>query len=177
MHQTDRFGYADDPAWQALELPYAGGALAMVVVLPRADEGLSDLEAKLTPDWLGKTTAALRPERVVVSLPRWKVTWGQELTDQLRALGMDRAFTPAADFSRMSTADRLMIDVVVHKAFVDVNEEGTEAAAATGVGVKLAAAPVEAPPKVFQADHPFLFLIRDRATGSVLFLGRVANPA
>ena len=108
---------------------------------------------------------------------RFKATIGFDLTKTLAAMGMAKAFTPMADFSRMSSGDRLMISVVVHKAFVDVNEEGTEAAAATGVGIKLAAAPIRQEPKVFNADHPFLVLIRDTATVTVLFLGRVANPA
>jgi serpin B len=92
-------------------------------------------------------------------------------------MGMPKAFSRSqADFSRMTDAERLMIGVVVHKAFVEVNEQGTEAAAATGVGMKLAAAPVRDEPKVFNADHPFLFVIRDTATGSVLFFGRLTNP-
>jgi serpin B len=156
---------------------YAKSTLAMNVILPRAVDGLDKLEGKLTTTWLGEALKSLKSEEVIVSLPRFKATIGFDLTNTLAEMGMAKAFTPMADFSRMSSGDRLMISVVVHKAFVDVNEEGTEAAAATGVGIKLAAAPIRQEPKVFNADHPFLVLIRDTATGSVLFLGRVANPA
>jgi serpin B len=177
MHQTARFGYAEGDGWQALEMPYAKSTLAMVVILPRAADGLPDLEGKLNPEWLGEALRAVRPDEVIVSLPRFKTTLSFDLTRTLAAMGMAKAFSAnEADFSRMTSADRLMISVVLHKAYVDVTEQGTEAAAATGVGVKLAAAPVRPQPKVFNADHPFLTLIRDTATGSILFLGRVVQP-
>jgi len=177
MHQKERFGYAEGDDWQALEMRYAKSTLAMNVILPRAVDGLDKLEGKLTTTWLGEALKSLKSEEVIVSLPRFKATIGFDLTRTLAAMGMAKAFTPDADFSRMSSGDRLMISAVVHKAFVDVNEEGTEAAAATGVGIRLAAAPIRQEPKVFNADHPFLVLIRDTATGTALFLGRVANPA
>jgi len=177
MHQKAKFGYAEGEDWQALEMRYAKSTLAMDVILPRAVDGLDKLEGKLTTTWLGDTLKSIKSEEVIVSLPRFKATLGFDLTKTLAEMGMAKAFTPDADFSRMSGGERLMISVVVHKAFVDVNEQGTEAAAATGVGIKLTAAPVRAEPKVFNADHPFLVLIRDTATGSVLFLGRVTNPA
>ena len=113
-----------------------------------------------------------------MSLPRFKATIAYDLTGTLAAMGMPKAFSPTdADFSRMTDAARLMIGVVVHKAFVEVNEQGTEAAAATGVSMNLAMARVENPPKIFNANHPFLFAIRDASTGSVLFLGRLTKPA
>jgi serpin B len=177
MHQKEHFGYAEGEDWQALEMRYAKSTLAMNLILPRAVDGLPALEGKLTTSALGEKLQALKSEEVIVSLPRFKATLGFDLTRTLAEMGMPKAFSPAADFSRMSSGDRLMISVVVHKAFVDVNEQGTEAAAATGVGVKLAAAPIRQEPKVFNADHPLLVLIRDTATGSILFLGRVTNPA
>jgi len=177
MHQTARFGYAEGDTWQALEMRYRNCDLVIDVILPRAKDGLADLEAKLNPAWLGTTLQGVKPAEVVVSLPRFKATVGFDLTSTLASMGMAKAFSRGADFSRMTSGDPLMIGVVVHKAFVEVNEQGTEAAAATGVGMKLAAAPVREQPKVFNADHPFLVVIRDTATGGVLFLGRIANPA
>jgi serpin B len=118
----------------------------------------------------------LAPHRVVVGLPKFQLSAGFELKAVLSALGMPLAFTPgSADFSGMDGTRDLYLSAVVHEAVVEVDEEGTEAAAATAVvGIRLAARPE--PPVTFRADHPFLFLIRDVRTGSILFLGRVANP-
>jgi serpin B len=177
MHQTGDFKYADGGDFQALEMPYRGQDLSMVVLLPKKANGLAALEAKLTASnlhaWLGK----LRKQEVVVALPRFKMTRSFGLKPTLEALGMRRAFIPGgADFSGMagSVGRKLFIQAVVHKAFVDVNEEGTEAAAATGVAVGDKSEPP--PPPVFRADHPFVFLIRDNRSGSVLFTGRLTNP-
>lgn len=177
MRQTARFGYAEVEGWQALELRYAKCTFAMDIVLPRAVDGLPNLEANLTSAWLGDVLRGIKSQEVIVNLPRFKATLGFDLTKTLSSMGMAKAFSrDEADFSRMTDSERLMIGVVVHKAFVDVNEQGTEAAAATGVGMKLAAAPVREQPKLFIADHPFLVAIRDTATGSLLFLGRIAQP-
>lgn len=177
MHKTERFGYAETDAYQMLEMRYNKSTLAMNVVLPRANDGLDELESKLNADWLKTALGGIRPQEVVVSFPKFKTTISYDLTGTLAAMGMPQAFSrQQANFSRMTEAERLMIGVVVHKAFIDVTEEGTEAAAATGVGMKLAAAPVQEPPKVFNANHPFVFVIRDTATGSVLFVGRMTNP-
>jgi serpin B len=177
MHQTGDFKYADGGDFQALELPYRGDDLSMVVLLPKKADGLAALEQKLTgPNlraWLGK----LRKQEVQVALPKFKMTREFNLNATLKALGMRRAFVPGgADFSGMagSVGRKLFIQAVVHKAFVDVNEQGTEAAAATAVGVATTSEPP--PPPVFRADHPFVFLIRDNRSGSALFLGRLTNP-
>jgi serpin B len=139
---------------------------------------LPALEKKLNSDWLVQSASGMKPEKVILSLPRFKATIGYDLTGTLAAMGMPKAFSRSeADFSRMTDAERLMIGVVVHKAFVEVNEQGTEAAAATGVGIKMTSAQIEPPPKVFNANHPFLFAIRDSVSGSVLFLGRLTKPA
>ena len=127
-------------------------------------------------EWVGKLR---RTEQVHVWLPRFKLTQQFRLKDTLEALGMRRAFQPGvADFSGITDRpDELCIGDVVHKAFVDVNEEGTEAAAATGVVISVMAARVDNPkPVVFRADHPFVFVIRDNRSGNLLFLGRVSNP-
>jgi serpin B len=176
MKQIGRFRYFDEGNLQALELPYKGNRLTMVILLPRAKDGLSQLESSLTyakiENWLSK----LSSYRVELSLPRFKLTAEAELTSALSELGMPVAFRPgAADFSGITGNRELFISAVVHKAFVEVDEKGTEAAAATGVAVARAAA-IAQPPVVFRADHPFFFLIRDVTTGSILFMGRLVRP-
>jgi serpin B len=173
MHDTGKFKYFDGAAFQALELPYKGKELSMLVLLPKNVDGITDFEKTLTAGKLAEWLPKLREQEVIVSLPKFKTTSEFNLTKTLAEMGMPQAFTPAADFSGMNGERNLFIGVVVHKAYVDVNEEGTEAAAATGVGVKLAGAPVR---NEFRADHPFVFLIRANRSGSVLFLGRVLNP-
>jgi serpin B len=146
-----------------------------MVVLPGETNGLPQLEAELTPTLLESWAGSLPQREVHVYLPRFRMTAEFELQRQLAKLGMGVAFQGgAADFSGLNGRRDLELSAVIHKAFVDVNEEGTEAAAATAVGVRLTAMP--APPPVFRADHPFLFLIRDHQTRSILFLGRVTNP-
>jgi len=171
MHAwTMKCGYHAEPDVQLLELPYEGDRLAMVILLPRQVDGLSVLEQGLTAPkleaWLGK----LGKQDVQVWLPKFKTTTEFRLDEQLKALGMVDAFSGAADFSGMFGMRGPHISAVVHKAFVEVNEAGTEAAAATGVVMKASR------PPTFRADHPFLFLIRERNTGSILFLGRIVNP-
>jgi serpin B len=176
MAQKQQFGYADHADLQVLELPYAGEELSMLILLPGKADGLPDLEKQLTPENLEKWTNGLTRQEVEVFLPRFKMTSRFDLGRTLSSMGMADAFASGkADFSGMDGKPGwLHIGIVVHKAFVDVNEEGTEAAAATGVGMTLAALPVRIP--VFRADHPFFFLIRHNATGSILFMGRVLNP-
>jgi serine protease inhibitor len=179
MHQQAQFGYLDgaEEDFQALDLPYAGGSLSMVVLLPRKADGLAAFEASLTASKLEGWLAKLSRQKVEVALPRFKLECGLDLAGTLKSLGMTLAFGREADFSGMTTDRRLSISAVIHKAFADVNEEGTEAAAATAVVmVTRAMMPSPKPPLVFKADHPFLFLIRDVPSGSILFLGRVANP-
>ena len=176
MVQREQFGYEDHGDLQVLELPYAGKELSMLVLLPKKTDGLPDLEKRLTPDNLGKWTNGLAGREVEVFLPKFRMTSRFDLGRTLSSMGMVDAFVAGkADFSGMNGKPGwLYIGIVVHKAFVDVNEEGTEAAAATGVGVKMAALPVRTP--VFRADHPFFFLIRHNPTGSILFMGRVLDP-
>jgi serpin B len=177
MHQTGRFGYAEDDLVQVLELPYDGSNLAMVVLLPKQREGLAAVEAALSPEWLAARLGRLEASEVAVALPRFKSTAAFELSRVLAAMGMTLPFSDRADFSGMNGgSEPLQIAAVIHKAYVDVNEEGTEAAAATAVGVKTTMAIITKPPIPFRADHPFLFLIRDRRTGNVLFLGCLTQP-
>ena len=177
MHLTGSFGYAEADDFQMLELPYVGNELSAVILLPKQVDGLPALEATLSAPSLDARLAKLGRHRVEVSLPRFKLEFSTELAPTLAMMGMPSAFGRGADFSGIATDRKLMLSAVIHKAFAEVNEEGTEAAAATAVGVmKSSAIVVQQPPVVFRADHPFLFLIRDRRSGSILFLGRVANP-
>jgi serpin B len=176
MTQSHEFRYAESDNLQILELPYTGDDLSMVVLLPRGRDGLASLEAALTVQDLGKWTRNLRDTEVQVSLPRFEITFPTRLDEALTSMGMVDAFSlDRANFAGMDGHENcLYVAAVFHKAFVAVNEEGTEAAAATAVVMKARAMP--APPPVFRADHPFVFFIRENSTGSILFLGRVANP-
>ena len=171
MHQTGRFKYHDGGTFEALELPYAGDALSMVVLLPKKTDDLANLEGSLTAAKLD----GLRPRHVAVAMPRFKMEAGFELQDELSGMGMPVAFGGKADFSGINGQRDLFISAVIHKAYVDVNEEGTEAAAATAVVMPRLAIRPE-PVVSFRADHPFVFVIRDNRSGSILFLGRVMNP-
>ncbi len=171
MHRTGRIGHFQGDGFQAIELPYEGDTLAMLVILPTADDGLPAVEAALNFDWVDR----LRPQQVVLALPRFQAESRVELAKTLAGLGMPRAFSPEADFSGISTEARLQLSNVIHKAYVDVNEEGTEAAAATAV-IAIRSSAVAARPVEFRADHPFLFAIRHRPTGNILFLGRIVDP-
>ncbi len=176
MNQTAEFGYIETEDFQGLELPYVDNELSMIILLPKETDGLIGFEKSLTTENLSQWLAGLRKCKVIVSIPKFKMTNQFGLADVLRQMGMTDAFVPAAaDFSGMNGKRDLFISAVIHKAFVDVNEEGTEAAAATGVVVGVTAVgPKEIP--VFRADHPFLFLIRDNDSGSILFIGRMMNP-
>jgi serpin B len=177
MNQTTSFGYADAGAAQVLELPYKGDTLSMVILLPKAVDGLAALESAMTLEALETLLKKLSPQRVQVSLPKFKLTGEFKLNQVLSELGMPLAFDlDLADFSGMTGTRDLCISAVVHKAFVEVDEKGTEAAAATAVVMALRAVMHAPRPPVFRADHPFVFLIRDVRTGAILFLGRLVRP-
>ncbi len=175
MHQTEDFGYAKGDGWKALALPYRGGTLEMVAVLPDADR-FGEIEANLG-DVLEEADASLGHAEVIVALPRFEMTTPTvPLREQLAALGMPDAFdAEAADFSG-ALAGAIWIDEVYHKAYVRVDEEGTEAAAATAVVATKSAESIGTEPVTFIADHPFMFVIRDTKTKTILFLGRVMDP-
>jgi serpin B len=177
MAQQGEFGYAEWDGLQALEMPYVGDGLSMIVLLPREVDGLGELEAALSPENLERWTRNLRKREVQVFFPRFEMAADFRLDGALATLGMIDAFDDAkADFSGMDGQKPwLYIGAVLHKAFVELNEEGTEAAAATAVIMLALGLPL--PPPTFRADRPFLFLIRENLTGSLLFLGRMVNPA
>ncbi len=179
MHRRGSIRYATTDTLHLVELPYAGNDLSMLVLLPREREGLPALEAGLTADKLTGWTKALRPRDVKLWLPRFKMEAQFSLKATLSAMGMADAFDmKKADFSGMNGGKDLFIGAVVHKAFVEVNEAGTEAAAATAVVMQTRSAvrPVDEPAE-FRADHPFLFFLRDMRTGAILFAGRLSDPA
>lgn len=175
MHRLGKFKYGETDEMQILELPYIGGEVVMDVLLPKPGFDMGGLEAGLRQGDIESWLAASSNREVSVYLPRFKMEKSFSLSGPLQDLGMTDAFDEnLADFSGMSKTF-LYITHVIHKAFVEVNEEGTEAAAATAVVMGTKAAPMDAPP-VFRADHPFLFLIRDVQSGSILFIGRLADP-
>ncbi len=175
MFQRESFGYAEYPEVQVLELPYTSDELSMIVMLPREADGLAKLEQSLTAKTLTQYLAKLRKKELLVYLPKFQLTCEFGLKTMLTAMGMRDAFNVRqANFTGMTSRDELFISAVIHKAFVEVNEEGTEAAAATGAVMSMKSAPL--PPPVFRADHPFLFLIRDTRTNSILFMGRLVKP-
>ncbi|GAA4712436.1 serpin family protein [Sphingomonas lutea] len=184
MHRKLRIPYVAADGAKAVALPYRGGETEMVLLLPDKADGLAALERRLTADALAGWTAKLRASRdeVMVTLPKFRIQKRIELVEPLRNLGMHIALSDASDFSKMKVVDpasrdredwNFKIGAVVQQVFVEVEEKGTEAAAATAVvQVVVTGARVSREPKVFTADHPFLFLIRDRRTNAVLFVGR-----
>jgi len=177
MALTDKeakFNYAETDNLQILELPYDGEELSMLLLLPK--DNINSLENSLTAEKLSGWKQLLIEQRVKVFLPRFKFETKYLLAKDLVKMGMPTAFSPGvADFSGMDGTNNLFISGVIHQAFVEVNEEGTEAAAATAVIMELKAMPEPIP--TFIADHPFLFIIQETKTGNILFLGKVADPS
>ena len=161
-HETRRF--------QAVDLPYGGRAFSMTVLLPRYGVSVDDLATSLGAAQWKEIADSFRATEMRLFLPRFRMAYERTLNDDLAALGMVDAFDRRADFTRLSPVEGLSISEVKQKSWVDVNEEGTEAAAATVVAVR------ETSASVFRADRPFLFLIRERLSGTILFVGKLANP-
>jgi serpin B len=176
MRRVDHYRYGSFDLAHAAELPYASGALNMVVILPKQGKTLADVENNLARDaqqYLG----GLAHQKLDLQLPKFKFTAEFELGKTLVGMGMREAFQMGkADFTGIVSHEPFAIGEVIHKAFVDVHEEGTEAAAATAVVMRAGSAPRPEEPVLFKADHPFLFLIRHRDTGAILFMGRVIQP-
>ena len=176
MSRTDReaeFGYLETDELRVLEMLYEGDDLSMLVLLPRADD-ISPLENSLSATQLEGWRNQLLEQRVDAYIPKFTFETKYFMSNTLSEMGMPLAFSEAADLSGMDGTTKLFIQAVIHQAFVDVNEEGTEAAAATGVSVAQESMPPPVP--VFRADHPFIFIIQERETGNILFLGKVVNP-
>jgi serpin B len=168
------FSYAENKEMQIIELPYKGNELSMIILLPKDNN--PQLFDTINANELSILQSKMYETRVDVYLPKFKFDTKYFMKKDLEEMGMPNAFTDSADFSGMTGQRDLYISEVIHQAFVDVNEEGTEAAAATVV-VMRAMAPAPGSIKIFKADHPFLFIIQEKSTGSILFIGKVANPA
>lgn len=178
MRTVGHFGYAEQDGVQIAALPYRGDSMEMVVILPAAGTSLAQVEKQLDAGRLAAWLAAPAPAQVVVTLPRLHLETSFDLGGALAKLGMPTAFSRDADFTGMTTdATPLHISNVVHKAYLDVDEEGTEAAAATAVVMERASEMMADELKTFRADRPFILAIRHKASGAILFLGRVADPA
>ena len=179
MKQTHFFGLAELEGFKLLVMPYKGGEASMLVLLPDKVDGLADLEKSLSAENLASWLEKSRSVRVALSFPKFKNTSALNLNNTLITLGMKKAFIVGqADFTGIANvpAEPLYIGLVMHKAFVDVNEEGTEAAAATAVNIRAGAVMRPAEPFPFVADHPFVYIIRSNRTGDILFMGRLTDP-
>lgn len=174
MENTATYRYGRQKEFAIIELPYTsvkGMELSFFVLLPHAKNGLEDLEKTWTPsqwkDWL----LDMKMEQVKLTLPKFKITWETSLKDTLQQMGLRAPFSDEADFSRIVQGKALQIGQALHKAFIAVDESGTEAAAATSVSINLTS--MQGPPILFKADHPFLFIIAEQETGAILFIGRL----
>jgi serine protease inhibitor len=172
MHREGTMRYLQTPTFAAVDLPYGNSAYSMSVVLPNVGQSVDAVLASLQADTWSTWTAQFQDAALDLHLPRLELTWERMLIPDLQALGMRAPFQAgAADFSRMSPAgDRLFISTVKQKTYVNVNEEGTEAAAVTNVGVSLTSAPLRT---AFRVDRPYVFVIRERLSGTILFLGAI----
>ncbi len=178
MHTTQYFSYAEGDGYKAVELPYKSGNISMVILLPDAEK-FKAVEASLTVDRLNDITAKLKSTELILTMPKFRYTSSSvSLKKTLSDMGMPIAFIyPDADFSGIDGTRYLYIGDVIHKAFISVDEDGTEAAAATAViMLAVSAAPLQSPPEM-KINRPFIFFIRDMKTGAILFMGRIVNPA
>jgi serpin B len=173
MNRSGSFRVHSGSGYTAVDLPYGGAAFSMTVVIPSPGSSLAELVSLMTPAEWDDMLAGLGEQTVVVSMPRFELEWQRQLKGALAALGMGVAFIPfEADFGNLSSArDDLYVSSVLQKTFVDVNEEGTEAAAATLVTVGVTSAP-----RMIRVDRPFLFAIRERLSGTILFVGAIVDP-
>ncbi|HEY9831092.1 MAG TPA: serpin family protein [Stenomitos sp.] len=179
MGQISSFqaGYTEVEGLQVLEMPYVGDRISMIILLPEKIDGLTELEQQLTPKNLQKWLRLLSHPKVAIVLPKFKIESSLLLKPLLSEMGMPLAFSSQADFSTMNKKEKLFISEVIQKTVVAVDEEGTEATAATAVPIRtLGSDRSQKKIKLFLANHPFIFLIRDRQSDSILFLGRVVNP-
>jgi serpin B len=170
MNKDSFYNYTSTEGFQIIELTYEENAASMVILLPDRIEGISSVESQLTAENLAKWRSEMAKSRLFLQIPKFTLETEYSLGKDLIELGIVEAFVGPADFSGLSS-ESLLIDRAIHKAFVDVNEKGTEAAAATGVAMTTSM------PPTFRADHPFVFVILDNETGNVLFLGKVVDPS
>lgn len=177
MNLNHSFPYMENEDIQLIEMPYKGGDASMFVLLPKKKNGLKELEKDLSWSNIEKYIGQMNGNRVDVYFPKFKMSLEYELRKLMRSLGMNAAFNKSADFSRMNGNKELYISAIIHKTFVEVDETGTEAAAATAVVMRLKSAMPNPEYKTFRADHPFFYFIRENVSGTVLFAGRVTDPS
>jgi len=175
MNNTLSLKYFEDKTLQTIEIPYKTNKFSMIIILPKSDSDIDAIEKSINYDKYVQILGSLKNETVELSIPKFKTTCELSLENTLQKLGMPISFSNLADFSGMTGHKDLKIDLVIHKAYIDNTEEGTEAAAATAVIMKtMSMQPMQN--KIFKADHPFLFVIKEAETGSILFMGKVINP-
>ena len=176
MLKIDYFQLATFDNMKVVQLPYAGSDLAMTILLPNDVDGIDELENELDPDLFSKINEQLKTKRVRIFLPKFKIETTLNLNETLINLGMTSAFSASANFSKMEKTNSLAISDVVHKAFIEIDENGTEAAAATVVMMSAMCIPEPAPIVDFNANHPFFFYIQDTKSKTILFMGKVMKP-
>lgn len=176
VDDESEFKYAEAEDVQILEMDYKGDDLSMLVLLPSSESNINTLENILTTEKLSEWKDQLEEQRVDVYMPKFKFETKYNMLGTLSAMGMPTAFSKDADFSGMTGEKELYVDKVIHQAVIEVNEEGTEAAAATGVVVEMKFSEDDTSIPKFRADHPFIFVIQQKDTGNILFIGRVTDP-
>jgi len=176
MNKKENLKYYENSDMQVVEIPYKNNKLSMMIFLPKENDGIETMESSLNNGLYSEVSTSLKISNVELSLPKFKTTFDFKLNTTLKKLGMPIAFDGDADFSGMTGSPNLYISHVIHQAFINVNETGTEAAAATAVIMRFTSFHVDNNFKIFNADHPFIFLIKDNATGSILFMGKIMNP-
>ena len=178
MSQEDTYAYYADSSLQAIDLPYGDRSFSMTVVLPAARISIDQFASALTQAQWNTIINKLDSARVDLYLPKFTLNFSDSLNDELKALGMGIAFDPLrADLSHISSKVGLVVSDVLHKTYVDVDEEGTEAAAVTSISIGITMSPDQLKIKVMRIDHPFIFAIREHQSGTILFIGKVVNPA
>ncbi len=168
-----KFDYFEDDKVQAIELPYSGNNFSMLIILPQQDQNVDVLIKGINQDYLNSIINGLTEQSISISIPKYKLSTGYQLKQELSDMGMPQPFSDDADFSKMSTGNNLKISNVFHKAFIEVNEEGTEASAATAVVIAMKSIGIE---RTFIANRPYVFLIREKTSGLILFMGRINDP-
>ena len=177
MYNKARYGYYENEKFQFLEMPYKGDDVSMFVILPKETQGLSKIESNLSLKMINLAIKGIEKKEVIVYFPKFKLELSYELSRLMKSLGMNDAFSKKADFSKITDNKELYISAIIHKTFIEVDEKGTEAAAATAVVMRVKSMPPPAEKIEFKADHPFFYFIRENSTGTILFTGRMNDPS
>jgi serpin B len=176
MHQTSSYPYYEDEEIQAISLPYKNNRMALMVILPKSIEGWRMISQVINYERINMVISGMETREVQLALPKFRSELQINLSQELTSMGMGTAFSRHADLSGMTGEENLYVDEVIHKAFIEVNEQGTEAAAATAAVISLKSGLRDDPVR-FNADHPFVFFLLDRQTGCIIFTGRLVKPS